>query len=110
MVGRPRARGAFWGRWHGRHATKTCAAPRGASTDPNMVRDGAHLFKSVGPLCKLFNMVDSAAAGGAAAPPRAIPWGVSDLGGLTEYSNIQLYTLHLTYTFDMYICEMGMEW
>ena len=86
MVGRPRARGAFWGRWHGRHATKTCAAPRGASTDPNMVRDGAHLFKSVGPLCKLFNMVDSAAAGGAAAPPRAIPWGVSDLGVVTEYS------------------------
>ena len=31
-------------------------------------------------------MVDSAAAGGAAAPPRAIPWGVSDLGGVTEYS------------------------
>ena len=83
MVGRPRARGAFWGRWHGRHATKTCAAPRGASTDPNMVRDGAHLFKSVRPLCKLFNMVDSAAAGGAAAPPRAIPWGVSDLGWVT---------------------------
>ena len=48
-----------------------------------MVRDGAHLFKSVGPLCKLFNMVDSAAAGGAAAPPRAIPWGVSDLDGVT---------------------------
>ena len=50
-----------------------------------MVRDGAHLFKSVCPLCKLFNMVDSAAAGGAAAPPRAIPWGVSDLGWGTEY-------------------------
>ena len=49
-----------------------------------MVRDGAHLFKSRAPLCKLFNMVDSAAAGGAAAPPRAIPWGVSDLGGVTE--------------------------
>ena len=31
-------------------------------------------------------MVDSAAAGGAAAPPRAIPWGASDLGEVTEYS------------------------
>ena len=51
-----------------------------------MVRDGAHLFKSRVQICKLFNMVDSAAAGGAAAPPRAIPWGVSDLGGVTEYS------------------------
>ena len=51
-----------------------------------MVRDGAHLFKSGYQICKLFNMVDSAAASGAAAPPRAIPWGVSDLGGVTEYS------------------------
>ena len=51
-----------------------------------MAGDGAHLFKSRPPLCKLFNMVDSAAAGGAAAPPRAIPWGVSDLGGVTAYS------------------------
>ena len=50
-----------------------------------MVRDGAHLFKSRERIRKLFNMVDSAAAGGAAAPPRAIPWGVSDLGGVTEY-------------------------
>ena len=61
-----------------------------------MVRDGAHLFKSVRPLCKLFNMVDSAAAGGAAAPPRAIPWGVSDLGGVTEYS--VKYTTSCLYT------------
>ena len=51
-----------------------------------MARDGAHLFKSRERIRKLFNMVDSAAAGGAAAPPRAIPWGVSDLGGVTEYS------------------------
>ena len=51
-----------------------------------MARDGAHLFKSRERIRKLFNMVDSAAAGGAAAPPRAIPWDVSDLGGVTEYS------------------------
>ena len=61
-----------------------------------MVRDGAHLFKSVRRLCKLFNMVDSAAAGGAAAPPRAIPWGVSDLGAVTEYS--VKYTTPCLYT------------
>ena len=66
-----------------------------------MVRDGAHLFKSVCPLCKLFNMVDSAAAGGAAAPPRAIPWGVSDLGGVTEYS--VKYTTSCLYTQCVYL-------
>ena len=72
-----------------------------------MVRDGAHLFKSVSPLCKLFNMVDSAAAGGAAAPPRAIPWGVSDLGGVTEYS--VKYTTS-SCTFSVSLCEVDMEW
>ena len=61
-----------------------------------MAGDGAHLFKSRPPLCKLFNMVDSAAAGGAVAPPRAIPWGVSDLGGVTEYS--VKYTTACLYT------------
>ena len=62
-----------------------------------MVRDGAHLFKSVCPLCKLFNMVDSAAAGGAAAPTRAIPWGRRPiLGGVTEYS--VKYTTYCLYT------------
>ena len=75
---------------------KNLCGAAGASTDPNIVRDGAHLFKSVCPLCKLFNMVDSAAAGGAAAPPRAIPWGVSDLGGVTEYS--VKYTTSCLYT------------
>ena len=65
-----------------------CGAAGGVNgPHQHVVRDGAHLFKSRPPLlCKLFNMVDSAAAGGAAAPPRAIPWGVSDLGWVTEYS------------------------
>ena len=61
-----------------------------------MARDGAHLFKSRERIRKLFNMVDSAAAGGAAAPPRAIPWGVSDLGGVTEYP--VKYTTSCLYT------------
>jgi len=61
-----------------------------------MAGDGAHLFKSRERIRKLFNMVDSAAAGGAAAPPRAIPWGVSDLGGVTEYS--VKYTTSCLYT------------
>ena len=52
-------------------------------------------------------MVDSAAAGGAAAPPRAIPWGVSDLGWVTEYS--VEYTTPYVYL-SVSICEVSMEW